>query len=119
MSVMLNNDKYPNLNADADFSKQRFPVFYKEMSEFLYKFYGADPMVVSTSINPIQYKELTPLFVFDVSKQNERLDTAVVDITVEMQFSQNVAVNTRAYALVISDRRIRLESDGKKMNVLF
>jgi len=119
MSVMLNNDKYPNLNADADFSKQRFPVFYKEMSEFLYKFYGADPMVVSTSINPIQYKELTPLFVFDVSKQNERLDTAVVDITVEMQFSQNVAANTRAYALVISDRRIRLESDGKKMNVLF
>ena len=37
----------------------------------------------------------------------------------EMQFSENGAANTKAYALVISDRRLKLQSDGKKMNVLY
>ena len=38
---------------------------------------------------------------------------------IEMQLSQNVAANTSAHALVLSDRRLKLQSDGKKMNVLF
>ena len=119
MSVVLNSEKYPNLNANANFSKNQFSSFYKEMSGFLQAFYGADEVVTSAAINPSSYKQLTPLFVFDVSKQSERLDTGVVDITIEMQFSANVPPNTRAYALIISDRRLKLQSDGKKMNVLF
>ena len=43
----------------------------------------------------------------------------VVDITVEMQFSANVATNTKAYALVVSYRRLKQQSNGKKMNVLY
>ena len=56
---------------------------------------------------------------FNVSRQSECLNHGVVDITIDMQFSENVAANTRAYALVISDRRLKLQSDGKKMNVLY
>ena len=119
MSVVLNNEKYPNLNANANFTKNQFSHFFKEISEFPLKFYGADTMITNACLNPSSYVDLTPLFVFDVTKQNERLDTGVVDITVEMQFSENVPANTRAYALVISDRRLKLQSDGKKMSVLF
>ena len=119
MSVVLNNEKYPNLNANTNFTKYQFSHFYKDMSEFIRKFYGADSMITNADLNPNSYVDLTPLYVFDVSKQNERLDTGVVDITVEMQFSVNVPANTRGYALVISDRRLKLQSDGKKMNVLF
>ena len=118
MSVVLNDDRYPMLNANADFTQNQYVQFYKEVSEFLRKYYGADPMITNANLNPSSYKDLTPLYVFDVSKQNERLDNNVINIKVEMQFSVNVPANTRAYALVISDRRIRLQSDGKKMNVL-
>ena len=89
------------------------------MIEFTRSYYGIDPMISTTSLSPDTYAQLTPIFVFDVTKQSERLDTGVVDMTIEMQFSQNVAANTTAHALVISDRRIKLQSDGKKMNVIF
>ena len=95
--------------------------FYKAMTEFTRYYYGLDPLISGGSgINPIAYKELTPLFVFNVSKQSERLNPGVVDITVEMQFAANgVVANTKAYALVISDRRLKLQSDGKKMHVIY
>ena len=40
-------------------------------------------------------------------------------MTIEMPFSENVAANTTAHALVVSDRRLKLLSDGKKMNIVF
>ena len=56
---------------------------------------------------------------FDVSKQSERLTEGVVYLTVRMEFSVAVPANTRAYALVISDRMLEFKSDGSKMSVLF
>ena len=119
MCVVLNNVKYPLLDANANFNKYQFAHFYNSMIEFTRSYYGIDPMISTTSLSPDTYAQLTPIFVFDVTKQSERLDTGVVDMTIEMQFSQNVAANTTAHALVISDRRIKLQSDGKKMNVIF
>ena len=119
MNVVLNSTKYPPLDVNANFTKNQFIQFYKYMSEFTRDYYGVDPLVGGSGIHAISYKELTPLFVFNVSKQSERLNHGVVDITIDMQFSENVAANTRAYALVISDRRLKLQSDGKKMNVLY
>ena len=87
--------------------------FYKMMSDFPRDFYGIDPLVAGSAITPISYKDLFPLYVFNVSKQS------VVDVTVKMQFSENIGANARAYALVISDRRLKLESDSKKMQVLY
>ena len=57
-------------------------------------------------MNPATYKALYPIRVFDVSKQSKQ---GVVDLTVKIvktvkiEFSENVPVNTQAYALVISD----------------
>ena len=81
------------------------------MIEFTRDYYGMDPLCSGSAIHP--------LFVFNVSKQRERLNQGVVDITVEMQFSANVAVNIKGYALVISDRRLKRQNDGKKMNMLY
>ena len=119
MSVVLNSTKYPPLDANANFTKYQFAQFYKYTAEFTRDYYGMDPLVSGSMIHPLTYKELTPLFVFNVSKQSERLNQGIVDITVVMQFSANVAANTNAYALIISDRRLKLRSDGKKMNVLY
>ena len=121
MSVVLNSTKYRSLDANASFAKHQFTPFYKAMTEFTRDYYGLDSLISGGSgITPIAYKELMPLFVFNVSKQSERLNHGVVDITVKMQFDVNgVVANTKAYALVISDRRLKLQSDGKKMNVLY
>ena len=73
----------------------------------------------NTTINPPDYKDLFPLFVFDVSKQSERLKLGVVDISVIMTFEKNVPANTFVYGLMISDRKLKFRSDGKKMNIVY
>ena len=70
------------------------------------------------NINPSEYTTLFPLFVFDVSKQSERLKNGIVDVTVKMQFSTAVTANTQAYAVVICDRIIQFKGDGSKMSVV-
>ncbi len=59
-----------------------------------------------------------PLFVFDVSKQSERINTGIVDIAVKMQFKTNVGSGVRAYALLLSDRLLQLKSNGKMTSVI-
>ena len=119
MHVTLNNTRYPALDVNTNFTTYQFARFYKMMADFMRNYYGIDPLIAGCGVNPNEYKELFPLFIFDVSKQSERLNQATVDITVKMNFSANVAGATRAYALMISDRRLKLMSDGKKMSVLF
>ena len=114
-SVARNRTKYPPLDANANFTKYQFAQFYKYMTEFTRSDYRMDPLINGSAIHPLAYKELTPLFVFNVSKDSERLTQGVVDITV----SANVEANTKAYALVISDRRLKLQSDDKKINVFY
>ena len=74
-NVTLNIVKYPMLDANADFTKFQFMPFYRALSEFNRSFYGVDPLVGSANVTPVSYQELTPLFIIDVKKQSERLDT--------------------------------------------
>ena len=69
-------------------------------------------------IQPIDYKELSPILVFDVSNQSDKLLAATVELQV-YAFFKDPSVNTQAYAIVISDRFIKLQSDGNKMAVVF
>ena len=86
---------------------------------FARDYYGVDPLIVCNFVDIITYKEEFPVFYFDVSKQGERVSRSVVDIKKRIRFAENVGANVVAYALVISDRRLKFQSDGKKMNVIF
>ena len=119
MSVVMNDTEYPALDINTNFTKNQYIQFYKMMADFPRDFYGIDPLVAGNAITPLSYKELFPLYVFNVSKQSDRINQGVVDVTVKMQFSEGVGENVRAYALIISDRRLKLESDGNKMHVLY
>ena len=118
MCIVLNNTRYPAVDFRSDFGKNQYDHHFNNMCEFRRKFYGVDSMVSSIDVDPITYKELFPIYVFDVSKQSERLQGGVVDITVEMTFGAAVPANTRAYAILISDRKMKFQSDGKKMSVI-
>jgi len=57
------------------------------------------------------------MFVFDVSKQSEKLKNSVTDIQIKAQLSANVAANIEAFAVVISHKSLIFLSDGNKMRV--
>ena len=103
----------------TDFAKNHYDCLYREFYSFLHKYHGIDNTVTSTAIDPISYKHLFPIIVYDVSKQSERIKQAVVDITIQCYFSSNVSAKTKAYCLMISDRRMKFKSDGNKMNIVY
>lgn len=53
----------------------------------------------------LSYKEFkrTPLFVFDVSKQNESVKSTTLDLKIEMESANTFKENTRAYCLILYD----------------
>jgi len=78
-----------------------------------------DQLITQSNITPADYKDLFPIFVFDVSKQSERLKSSVVDIQLKAIFNAAVPAGTEAYAVVISDKLLNFQSDGQKMSVVY
>ena len=101
------------------FANQTFSMVNGDAAFFGVKFFGMDELITQSNITPSDYKTLYPFFTFDISKQKEKLKSTVVDIQIKANFTENVPVNTRAFALVISDRMLSFQSDGNKMYVIY
>ena len=117
--VALNSDRYPAVDYNLSFSNQKFSRVYGDAALFGVKFFGMNELITLSNITPSDYKTLYPLFTFDVSNQKEKLKFSVVDIQIKTNFTENVPANTRAFALVISDKVLSLQSDGQKMSVVY
>ena len=117
--IMLNSKKYPATDYNISFPKQQFSRVYGDAALFRSKFFNMDELVSNPNICPGDYKNLYPLFLFDVSKQSERLKYSVTDIQIKAFFDNNVDAGTEAYAVIISDRLISFQSDGNKMSVVY
>ena len=117
--VMLNSVRYPTADYHISFGKKDFSRVYEDTADFRSKFFNMDELVSSPNINPVDYKTLYPLFLFDVTKQSEKVKYSTTDIQIKMHFNTNVPANTQAYAVIISDRLINFQSDGNKYSVVF
>ena len=119
--VTLNAKRYPDTDYDNDFNKNQYSRIYGDASSFRKKFFNMDELVSNSGINPLDYKSLFPLYVFDVTKQSEKLKTSVSDIHIKAFFdndpagANNPPANTMAYAVIISDRLFHFVSDGSKV----
>ena len=118
MYVKLNADRYPAVDYDLSFPNQQFSRAYRDAATFSVAFYGLDELITQSNITPADFKELYPLMVFDVSKQSEKLKSSVVDIKIKATFNSTVPAGTQAYAVVISDRVLKIQCDGQKMSVV-
>ena len=101
------------------FPNQKFSRVYGNAALLGVKFFGMDELITQSNITPTDYKTLYPLFTFDVSKQKEKLKSSVVDIKIKAYFIENVPANTRAFALVISEKMLSLQSHDNKMLVIY
>ena len=113
--VTLNAKRYPDTDYDNDFNKNQFSRIYGDAASFRKKFFNMDELISNPGINPIDFKRIYPLYVFDVSKQSEKLKTSVSDIHIKAFFHNATDANTIAYAVIISDRLFHFVSDGSKI----
>ena len=98
----------------TDFVKEQYVGVYKSFYDFASRYYGIDNLLAGNLVNPVVYKALYPIHVFDVSKQSERMAGGFVDLTVKMEFSANVPADTQAYTLVIIDRMLNLKATEQR-----
>ena len=119
--VTLNSsdNRYPRCDLKIDFQSNKIAPVYEMFANFQKAYYDFDRIVTGNQLTVLEFKELYPIFIFDVRKQSERLKETVTDITLKCDFAENPAANTMVYALVLSDRMMRLQSDGNKFSVVF
>ena len=117
--AMLNSTRYPTADYNITFVGQKFSRVYGDVAEFRAKFFNMDELVSNPNIRPVDYRTLYPLFLFDVSKQSEKLKYSTTDIQIKMHFSLGLLTDTQVYAVIISDRLINFQSDGNKFSVVF
>ena len=119
--VTLNAKRYPDTDYDNDFVTNHYSRIYGDAALFRKKFYNMDELISNHGIEPIDFKSIFPLYLFDVSKQSEKLKTSVSDIHIKAFFDNapppaiNPPANTMAYAVIISDRLFHFVSDGSKI----
>ena len=120
MKVRINGQEYPPIDVNSNFSLNQSAGWYRRFMDFKQSFYGVEKTVSSMCVDGKEYKDLFPLYVFDVSRQSEKLgNSTVVDLAVTMTTSAAVAAGTIAYSLVISDRKMEFKVDGKRSVVVF
>jgi len=74
MYVMLNSKRYREIDYDdTNFTQQKFSRVYGDAAAFRTKFCNVENLISNPNITPADYKELFPLFVFDMTKQSEKL----------------------------------------------
>ena len=117
--VTLNSDRYPAVDNNLSFANPTFSRVYGDAPLFGVEFFGMDELIIQSNITPSDYKTLDSLFTFDVSKEKEKFKSSVVDIQIKANFTENFPANTRAFALVISDKMLSFQSDGNKMSVVY
>ncbi|XP_065671719.1 uncharacterized protein LOC136089595 [Hydra vulgaris] len=119
MYIMLNQERYPAVDYNLSFPNQQISRVYRDAAVFIEKFYGMNELITQSNINLSDYKDLYPLFAFNISNQSERLKSTTTDVKIKATFNTAVPAGTMAYAVVISDRMIEFQSDGNKMNIFY
>ena len=105
------------LDYNLSFPAHKISRAYGDVSDFISNFFNMDGS--NPNITPSEYTTLYPLFLFNVSKQSEKLNYSTTDIQIKMEFNENVPAGTEAFVVIISDRLINFQSDGNKMSVVY
>ena len=106
---------YPSQAEVLEFEKNDYSKAYNNVANFRELYDGTPELFSHFGINPIDFKALYPLFVFNVSNQIPKTISAVVEVVFNVKFRVNPPANTTAYCLTISDKIFDLKGDGSKM----
>ena len=114
--VYLNQDKYPEIDFQLDFENDIYAQAFADAVAFRSQSMNISKYTANSNINPVDYEQLYPLFVFNLLKQDAKLRASILDIQVRVFFSTAPEANTlKAYAVILSDKVISLQGDGKDM----
>jgi len=116
--IELNAVKYPTFDIITNFANNRFSKAYNSFCSYKNEYHGYDDLVGGTQVNFPAFRDLFTIFVFNVSRQDEKIKQGVITMNLTFKFDQAVLQNTMAYALVLSDRKNKIGSDGRILSMV-
>ena len=119
MYVTLNSERYPAVDYNLDFNNNKYSRAFRDAAKFDNRLYGVSDIIAQPNLTALNYRYICPIFVFDVSNQAERLKSTVLDVQIKATFNANVLAGAMAYAVVISNKLLRIKSDGSRMNIVY
>ena len=111
--IELNSERYPYECLKCNFENFNAAQQYNFAKEFKNSYY--ETIKDCIFLDEDAYYYYYPLFVFDVSKQNDRIINSRPDVTIRATFSKSIKVNTRCYCLILSDRMVEIKDNRVKV----
>ena len=79
---------------------------------------GIDNRIATTHISPKAYKDLFPIFSFDLSRHRAEILEQTISTRLHIRFATAPAATVRCYALLLSEKEVILNADGKGIVVM-
>jgi hypothetical protein len=102
IKIHLNSESYPYDSMNLDFSTDNYLTAYHMYTQFQSTYHNLKENEVSPQLTYTQFKD-HPLFVFDVSHQNEAIKSSTIDLKIEMESDKSFDENICAYCLILYD----------------
>ena len=109
--ILLNGERYPYADIQSSISNNQQSKWYRMYKDFRTIYF--DENRDDSAMSYIQFLQ-NPIYVFDVSKQEDKLKTTVVDVSVIMTFNTAPTVNYNAYAVVYFDSLFKLTGETSR-----
>ena len=110
--VTLNGIRYPYTQPATDLATKKYTYWYREYLNF-YKSYNRNNNA-DACLSYYDFINTSPMYIFDVSKQPEKLKNSTIDATIIMTFAANAAADTQAYCIMYYDSLYELVGDVNK-----
>jgi len=118
MYVSINNQQFPASIEDANFNEVNYGSFYKALQDVRSNYLQIDPLINESGINPLTFKNLLPIFCFDLTKHVKDIRGDVVTARLETQFAVSTGDRKiKAFACLINDKEVFITSDGGNITI--
>jgi hypothetical protein len=104
LKIHLNSEVYPYEDFQADFSEKLTTVLYKSYTDFQKSYYERD--YCAPLLSKYIFDLISPIFVVDLSRQNDNVKSSTVDMRIEFETTQTIPDKTAAYCLILHDQII-------------
>ena len=118
MTMEVNNVQFPISPVPADFEENDLGMFYT-MSQQVRENYLqiSDAYTEGNMLNPASFRDLFPVYVLDVSKQNFTVGAKSVSTKLNIRFQKATPPNMTVHIAWYSDRTLELATDGSCLNI--
>lgn len=111
--MTLGSQDFPSVTFRTEFGTGRYSQMYNQFRDFVEFFVGTNKE--KGFVDYMNFKSLYPIYAFDLSKQVEKHDDRITNLSISCEFRANPAANTVCYVIMISDKMIKYTVDGTRL----